>query len=85
MSSTNEADIMCTGGVEVCDDTLNYTCPAHYEARLGRLTIDAEEVTYVRPIVMFEAICTCGWRQLHTSTTNANHDATEHHENGRHR
>lgn len=45
----------------------------------------AEDVSYVRHVVMFEAVCTCGWKQTHSLKTNAEFDAEEHRQNGRHR
>lgn len=36
------------------------------------------DVTYVMPIVMYEAWCSCGWRQLHETSASAEADADEH-------
>lgn len=50
-----------------------------------RVAPRAEDQTYTRHVVMFEAICTCGWKQLHSLASNALLDAQEHQANGRHR
>jgi hypothetical protein len=36
------------------------------------------DVAWVQSIVMAQAICTCGWRQLHYTETAARLDADEH-------
>lgn len=49
-----------------------------------RVAPRAEDQTYTRHVVMFEAVCTCGWKQLHSLASNALLDAQEQ-ANGRHR
>lgn len=38
-----------------------------------------EEITYTRPVIMIEAVCTCGWKKVESMASNASYLAQQHH------